>query len=437
MTRKEVKVPSSRLSRASKFGGLLAKVATNVAYNGTKQLFSGNKPSVSDLVLTPSNLQKLTNELAAMRGAAMKLGQLLSMDAGELIPPELSHILAKLRDNAHAMPHKQLVTLLRDAWSDNWVDNFAYFNLKPFACASIGQVHIANDDSGKKLAIKLQYPGVSNAIKSDVDNLGRILKLSGLIPKQVDLNTLLEKTAEQLINEANYQLEASYIETFSNKLDKTQFALPNVSPLSTQTILVMSFIEGMPIEQAATLPEETRNHFVKSLFSLFFVELFELKLMQTDPNFANYVFNNETHTIGLLDFGATREISPAISNGYLSLFTALSSQDSAQVEDAARTTGFFKQDIDTTYLEQILALFDIASMPLRFDGEYNFANCTIATKLRAQSVTINKRKDQWHTPPVDALFIHRKIAGLYLIAKRLNAKVNVKQLFAKYAEEAK
>ncbi|MGB0988794.1 MAG: AarF/ABC1/UbiB kinase family protein, partial [Pseudoalteromonas spongiae] len=70
-------------------------------------------------------------------------------------------------------------------------------------------------------------------------------------------------------------------------------------------------------------------------------------------------------------------------------------------------------------------------------GEYNFATCTIATQLRAQSVTINKRKDQWHTPPVDALFIHRKIAGLYLIAKRLNAKVNVKQLFAKYVKEAK
>jgi len=434
MEKKEVKVPSSRFGRASKLGGLFAKVATNVAFHGTKEFVKGKKPVFSDLLLTPNNLQKLTNELASMRGAAMKLGQLLSMDAGELLPPELSSILAKLRDNANAMPHKQLVKVLTDEWGENWVDNFAYFNLKPFACASIGQVHIAHDDCAKKLAVKLQYPGVKSAIKSDVDNLGRILKLSGLIPKQVDLDTLLNETSEQLINEANYEKEAQFICRFENQLNQNEFTLPKVHSLSNDNILVMSFVEGMPIEEAATLSQATRDKIATALFTLFFTELFDLQLMQTDPNFANYLYHAETHKIGLLDFGATREISDNIASGYLSLFKALYLQDKTQIEQAARSIGFFKAEIDAEYLTKILNVFRIASEPLRLDHEYNFATCTIATSLRNESMSINKQKDQWHTPPVDALFIHRKIAGLYLLAKRLNAKVNVHQLLKPYLQ---
>lgn len=432
MVKKELKVPSSRFSRATKLGGLFAKVATNVAYHGTKEFVKGKKPVFSDLLLTPNNLQKLTNELASMRGAAMKLGQLLSMDAGELLPPELSSILAKLRDNANAMPHKQLVKLLTGEWGENWVDNFAYFNLKPFACASIGQVHIAHDDCAKKLAVKLQYPGVKHAINSDVDNLGQILKLSGLIPKQVDLDTLLNKTAEQLINEANYEKEAQFIGKFENQLNKNVFTLPKVHSLSNDNILVMSFIEGMPIEEAANLSQATRDKIATALFTLFFTELFDLQLMQTDPNFANYLYHAETQKIGLLDFGATREISDNIASGYLSLFKALYLQDKTQIEQAARSIGFFKAEIDGEYLTKILNVFRIASEPLRLNQEYDFAACTIAASLRHETMSINKQKDQWHTPPVDALFIHRKIAGLYLLAKRLNAKVNVHKLLKPY-----
>ena len=197
MTKKALKVPSSRVNRAGKIGSLLARVAGNVAYNGTKQLLSGSKPSMSDLLLTPNNLQKLADQLASMRGAAMKLGQLLSMDTGEILPEELSNILAKLRDNAHAMPHKQLIAILKSNWGDNWVDNFAYFNLTPLACASIGQVHIAHNDNGEKLAVKLQYPGVRDSINSDVDNLNRVIKLSGQIPRHIDLTPLLNETKKQ------------------------------------------------------------------------------------------------------------------------------------------------------------------------------------------------------------------------------------------------
>ena len=232
MPNKELKIPSSRAQRATKLGGLFARVAGNIAYQGTKELLKGNKPSISEMMLTPSNVTQLAEKLAAMRGAAMKLGQLLSMDAGELLPKELSDILAKLRDQAHAMPHKQLVTLLQTNWGDNWVDNFAYFNLKPFACASIGQVHIAHADDGTKLAVKLQYLGVRNAIESDVNNLGLLIKMSNLVPSHIDLDTLLNETKKQLLIEADYLQEAEFIAAFSQRLNKQYFQLPKVLSLT-------------------------------------------------------------------------------------------------------------------------------------------------------------------------------------------------------------
>ena len=349
-----------------------SRVAGNVAYNGSKQLLSGTKPSMSDLILTPTNLQKLADQLASMRGAAMKLGQILSMDTGDLLPPELSNILAKLRDNAHAMPHKQLITILKSHWGENWVDNFAYFNLTPFACASIGQVHLAHNDKGQKLAVKLQYPGVRDSINSDVDNLNRVIKLSGQIPSHIDLTPLLEETKRQLLIEADYQQEAYFIAQFRQVLDENIFTLPEVQPLSNRDILIMSFVEGTAIEQATHLPEATRNYITHSLFSLFFKELFELKLMQTDPNFANYLYCHDSNKIGLLDFGATRIISDNISDSYRLLFKGLHDSDNQQIEQAARGIGFFKHNISPEYLATILRVFELASTPIRHQGLYDF-----------------------------------------------------------------
>jgi predicted unusual protein kinase regulating ubiquinone biosynthesis (AarF/ABC1/UbiB family) len=421
MTKKALKVPSSRVNRAGKIGSLLARVAGNVAYNGTKQLLSGSKPSMSDLLLTPNNLQKLADQLASKRGAAMKLGQLLSMDTGEILPEELSNILAKLRDNAHAMPHKQLIAILKSHWGDNWVDNFAYFNLTPFACASIGQVHIAHNDNGEKLAVKLQYPGVRDSINSDVDNLNRVMKLSGQIPSHIDLTPLLNETKKQLLVEADYQQEAGFITQFREVLDPTIFTLPKVQPLSNRDILIMSFIEGTAIEQVTHLPQQTRDYIAHSLFSLFFKELFDLKLMQTDPNFANYLYCSESNKIGLLDFGATRDISDKISDSYRSLFKGLFECDHQQIEQAAKGIGFFEKTISPDYLATILHVFELASAPIRHQGPYDFGTSDIANQIKQLSSTVQKHKNQWHTPPVDALFIHRKIAGLYLVARKLNA----------------
>ena len=131
MSAKERSLPTHRISRFSKFATLATRVAGNVIAEGTKQIAKGNKPKAKDLLLTPQNIARLTDQLAHLRGAAMKLGQMLSMDAGDVLEPELADILSRLRSNADPMPAKQLNGVMESSLGINWKAEFLSFNFKP------------------------------------------------------------------------------------------------------------------------------------------------------------------------------------------------------------------------------------------------------------------------------------------------------------------
>jgi len=152
-------VPSRRLSRMAGLGGMAANIAGGMALNSVKQLASGKRPSMSSLVMTPANARKVTHQLSNMRGASMKIGQMISMDSGDFLPKEFADILAKLRSDAQHMPREQLAKMLASEWGDDWPSKFKSFQYQPIAAASIGQVQRAMLENGEALAIKVQYPG--------------------------------------------------------------------------------------------------------------------------------------------------------------------------------------------------------------------------------------------------------------------------------------
>ena len=163
---KGLAVPATRLGRLSRLGALTAGVAGNMAMGGMAQLGRGERPDWRGLLMTPKNVTRIADELSKMRGAAMKIGQLVSMDAGDVLPPELSQIMARLRDNADFMPPSQLKKVLASQWPAGWLKDFSRFDVRPIAAASIGQVHRATLRDGRELAIKVQYPGVARSIDS-------------------------------------------------------------------------------------------------------------------------------------------------------------------------------------------------------------------------------------------------------------------------------
>ncbi|MEL0649453.1 AarF/ABC1/UbiB kinase family protein [Pseudoalteromonas agarivorans] len=427
-------IPTSRLSRFTKLGSLASGVAANMLIDGTKSALSGKGWDNKSLLLQPKNIEKLATQLAHLRGAAMKLGQLLSMDAGELLSPELTKLLALLRSDANPMPHKQLIAVLKQQWGDNWLERFSHIELRPFAAASIGQVHLAYQENGEKLAIKIQYPGIGKSVESDVDNVISLLNIARLIPKDLDIKPLVSEAKAQLLAEADYALEAHFITKYHNLLaEDKRFIVPQIyTEHNTKQILAMQYVKASPIETLNDLPQEEQNNVAAALIDLFFKEMFEFKLIQTDPNFANFHYQRESKKIVLFDFGATREISMHLSQAYLALFKAGSENSRAGVLTAATQIGYFKDDIVDSYKNHVIDLFLMACKPLRVDGDFDFKNSMLANNIKNAGLELSAQSQQWHTPPVDALFIHRKLAGLYLIAAKLNAKINITALFKSY-----
>ncbi|EOX4788576.1 ABC1 kinase family protein [Vibrio alginolyticus] len=434
MSVKERSLPTHRISRFSKFASLATRVAGNVIAEGTKQIAKGNKPKAKDLLLTPQNIARLTDQLAHLRGAAMKLGQMLSMDAGDVLEPELADILSRLRSNADPMPAKQLNAVMESSLGTNWKAEFLSFNFKPIASASIGQVHQAYSDAGDNLAVKVQYPGIRKSIDSDVDNVGTLLKVVGLIPESVDYKGLLEEAKKQLHDEADYAREAQFAIRYHDALkEHPHFVVPKIHTEScSDSVLAMEFIDGSPIEQIEHYDQSTRDFVMHSLLELLFRELFEFKMVQTDPNFANYLYIENTRQIGLLDFGATREYSERFSTGYRQAFASVVNNDEQGLNNALEQIGFFSQTILPDQRQAILDLVKMACEPMLVDEPYDFKASGLAQKLREAGTILSMEQEYWHTPPADALFLHRKIGGMYLLAARIGAKVNIRQLVQPY-----
>jgi predicted unusual protein kinase regulating ubiquinone biosynthesis (AarF/ABC1/UbiB family) len=427
-------VPGNRVTRFSRVVRLASGVAGGMLAEGGRQWVKGNRPSTSELLLTPGNARRMVEQLSRLRGAAMKVGQLVSMDAGDLLPPELSDILASLRADAHSMPIKQLNGVLSESWGGNWPARVDRFSTKPVAAASIGQVHEAIALDGRRLAIKLQYPGVRKSIDSDVDNVATLLKMSRLIPADLDIKPLLTEAKAQLHSEADYLQEAEHLKHYGLLLgDSLHFALPVVDEeLTTHTVLAMSFMEGDPIESLVDAPQHTRDRAAQLLMELFFRELFEFRRVQTDPNFANYLYCYRTERLVLLDFGATRVYSEEFADAYRNLFAAGMRADREAVYRHASEIGYFKDGLTDLQREAVLDLFIMATEPFRVVGAYDFAASDLPARLSEVGMALSMEQDYWHTPPADALFLHRKLGGLFMLASRLRARFDLGVLVERF-----
>jgi predicted unusual protein kinase regulating ubiquinone biosynthesis (AarF/ABC1/UbiB family) len=148
----------------------------------------------------------------------MKLGQMISLDSGDFLPPELTDILARLRNNAYHMPPPQLADVLAREWGRDWRRRFRRFQAHPIAAASIGQVHRAEAPDGRVLAIKVQYPGVADSINADVDNVAALLRVSGLLPKELDMRPCLPKPRRSLPARPTTTREGAMMRRFAELL---------------------------------------------------------------------------------------------------------------------------------------------------------------------------------------------------------------------------
>jgi predicted unusual protein kinase regulating ubiquinone biosynthesis (AarF/ABC1/UbiB family) len=331
---------------------------------------------------------------------------------------------------AEPMPGGVLRLTLERNWGRDWLKRFERFDVKPIAAASIGQVHRALTRDGRDLAVKVQYPGVAKSIDSDIDNLASLISLSGLLPDGLDIAPILADAKRQLREEADYAREGAMLARYRALLEGAdEFLAPALHPdLTTAGVLAMDYAPGHAIEDMTAAPQETRDRIMRLLIALTLRELFGFRLMQTDPNFANYRYQPESGRLVLLDFGATRELPPDFSAKYRVLMKSGLDRDGAAIRAAALDIGLFDAPTMDRHEQRLLGMFDMALEPLRRRDPFDFGASDLSARLRDEGIAFNRERELRRLPPTDALFVHRKVAGMYLLATRLKARVAIRDL---------
>jgi predicted unusual protein kinase regulating ubiquinone biosynthesis (AarF/ABC1/UbiB family) len=431
-------VPAGRLERLARIGWMAGEFALGGLAEGGKRLVSSAPADVASVFLSGPRGRKLARRLAQMRGAAMKLGQLLSLEGDDLLPPEFAEALAVLRATADAMPATQVRRVLGREYGKGWEARFRSFDFDPIAAASIGQVHAAVTRDGRELALKVQYPGVARAIDSDVSNLASALRVARVLPVEFDISEIIREAKRQLKQEADYQLESEYLCRYRELVaDDPGVSVPRVHPdFTTKRILAMDRARGRPIEELRS-PEyrqDLRDEVGRRLQGLMFRELFAFRFMQTDPNFANYLFDPDTGRVVLLDFGSTREFPPEFVERYVRICLAMIERDRAEVRRAAIDIGYLSGDEREDREQALVDLILLVGEPLRHEGVYDFEASRLAARARDAGFELAFRRGFMRAPPPETIFLHRKLAGTFLLCGRIRARVDTRALIHPHLE---
>jgi aarF domain-containing kinase len=503
--RREVAVPSSPIARVMGFGQLAAGLAAGTVAESARRVWRGAKvrnaaaansrteskaesraspspadapnaslhssdesgfapPLVGDSVfLTEANAERLAVALCRMRGAALKLGQMLSIQDESVVPPAIARALERVREGADVMPAGQLMGAVEAHLGKDWrapngsIENggnveVLAFSDEPLAAASIGQVHRATvrraleDGSGKfenlEVCMKIQYPGVARSIHSDIDNLVRLVSMTDLIPRGLYVEHAVATAKEELTLECDYEYELASQEKMRALLaDDPAWTTPRTIPeLSSAGVLTTTFAPGVAIDKVASLSQAERDYVATQLLRATLRELFEFRFMQSDPNFANFLYCRETRALTMIDFGAAKAYPKPFVDEYLRMVVACAERDREGVIDASIKLGFLTGEEAAVLVDahveagfQVGRPFQASTRTVSDPNEnaneimYDFGENRDMTR-RVAGLGKVMLKHRLTPPPAEAYSLHRKLSGSFLACMRLRARVPARAL---------
>ena len=311
----ETKIPKGRVRRSAKLGSVLG--SQGAKYAGTKATNLVRGRETAQEKLDQRHLEaaaKMVETLGQMKGAAMKIGQFASFIDTEFIPEEYRETyqqqLARLRSDAPPMPWEDVEKVLDEEYEGQPIEElFETFEREAFAAASIGQVHRAVLLDGREVAVKVQYPGIAEALESDLGNAGLLVRMAKLIAPGIDAKSVVHELRERVLEELDYELEAQNQRTFSRGFRDHPFIfVPDVvTRLSRRRVLVTEFVNGVGFDDVREMDQEARDRFGEIVFRGTFGAVYHLQHFNADPHPGNYLLM-EDGRVAFLDFGMTKKL---------------------------------------------------------------------------------------------------------------------------------
>jgi|LauGreDrversion4_2_1035121.scaffolds.fasta_scaffold35635_2 aarF domain-containing kinase len=417
-------IPQSAFLRASKIFASGAKVmAREMAshLSGDKALNITRIKQAQDIVTT----------LGKLKGAAMKAGQLLSIEAASFLDPEVVAVLRQLQDHASFMPIDQVRLILMRQLGRDKLEAIEDISPEPIAAASIGQVHKATID-GMPVAIKIQYPGVAKTIDADLSALKTlVMSLAKMTGRQLDIEPVLDEINKSLKQEVNYLKEAINTDLVRQTLTAPAYVVPRVyHEFTTETVLTESFETGLKVNQwiQNSPSREDIQHFSQLVIQLVIDEMLLTGVVQTDPNYANFLYRPDSKQLVLLDFGATWTYTQEFRKDMHKLTLALLSGQIDDVMAGIYHRGYLnnKESAETKHnLREILRL--LGEVGADYPQPVALRDDLPHRELRTAAHSVG-RGIRHTSPPKDLVLIGRKLTGMLLLLREINAQVDFDQV---------
>lgn len=400
--------------------------------------------------LLMTELENLAQKMGELKGTVMKVGQMFSIYGEQFLPPEANRILRTLQSESSPMSWKAVLPTLETELGDKL--KLLEIDQDPIGAASLGQVHRARViESGKLMAIKIQYPGVEKAIGADLTIMRRLLLVLGAVPKGPKFDAIFLEIETMLKQELDYCQELAELKSTREKLvNESQFVLPEPFPeFSSRHILAMSYEPGWGLDSldVASLSQEERNELGKGFLGLFFKELFEWGVVQTDPHFGNYRVRKDEDSgklqIVLYDYGAVRALGPEFRSAFYDMMGGTVLGQSDRVHLGASGMGYSEAG-DTSQMKELYwrlcrlvaepFLFgeaDVSNTFFSVDGEYDFAKSDLPKRIAILGTEM-AIKFKLRAPPPEVVFLDRKMAGTFVVLSHLRAKFAPRSMIKKF-----
>ncbi len=387
--------------------------------------------------------KQIVEQLGQLKGAAMKAGQLMSIELRDVFPPEVVAVLSTLQSSGAPVAFAEIDSILREELGP---ERRALLEVEavPLASASIGQVHRARyttaDGSTHSIVLKVQFRGIAETIDSDLALLEKIARIFLTVSlKNIDLSGTFEELKDVLKRETDYEHEAQRLEEYRKHASEfDNVFLPNCFlELSTKRVLAMSFESGLTMDGflRAGPTQHQRLAFADTLLDLYFREFFEWGLVQTDPNFANFLFRPQSLGVVLLDFGATRSYSQSFRADYRKLLLSSFRGDRETAYQTAVRLGLIGENEGRDarlalheLLEAVLSIFKDEQQP------YDFTS-TVAADLAATKLKAFYRALECSPAPAQLIFLHRKLGGVHSMGKALGARLDLRPYWRRLVEQ--